>query len=115
MGATRRVVVLALFAGVLPGWSSAQETAAEGGTVRRNQSGSINLAPLPGIYAVISVNASSRTVSLRSEQGRSADVYVGPDVYDISRLRSGDRIQVDFLQASGPKDKLSAATVWPAK
>jgi hypothetical protein len=115
MKTVRGIVVLAMIAGALPGWSGARDRAAEGETVRRNQSGGINAAPLPGTYTVVSVNASNRTVSLRSEQGRSADVYIGPDVYDLSKLKSGDRIQVDFVQSDGQKEGLSAATIWPVK
>ncbi len=82
--------------------------------IRRNQSGGINYAPLPGIFVVVSVDSYSRNVRLRAGDGTTADVQVAEGVYDLSKIKAGDRIQVDFLQKDGPDDPLSAATIWPA-
>ena len=92
----------------------AQRTGKGEAPIRRNQSGGINYAPLPGIFVVVSVDSYSGTVRLRGRDGTTADVRVAEDIYDLSKLRAGDRIQVDFLQQDGADDTLRAATVWPA-
>ena len=34
---------------------------------------------------------------------------------DASKLKVGDKVQVDFLRQDGQNDRLSAATIWPAR
>jgi hypothetical protein len=82
---------------------------------RRNQSGGLNYAPLPGIYGVVSIDSYSRTVRMRAADGATASVYVGEGVYDLSKLKVGDKVQVDFLQPDAKDNKLSAATIWPVR
>jgi len=85
----------------------------EGG--RRMQGGGINYAPEPGIFVVVSTDSYAQTVRLRAGDGQTADVYVNSDVYDLSKLKPGDRIQVNFLQPDGMNNKLAAANIWPVK
>jgi hypothetical protein len=57
-------------------------------------------------------------VQLRDDGGRTADVYVDPDIYDLSELRPGDEVMVDFFVPDGSNDRLEAAGIWklePAK
>jgi hypothetical protein len=82
---------------------------------RYNQSGGVNYAPTPGVYTVVSIDSYAQTVKLKAKDGRTADVYVGSDIYDVSKLTAGDRIQVDFLQPDGTGKRLSAATIWPVQ
>ena len=79
------------------------------------QGGGINYAPQPAVYSVISIDSYARTVRLRAADGRTGDVYVGDDIYDLSKLKQGDKIRVDFVVPDAMNSKLSAASVWPVK
>jgi hypothetical protein len=83
--------------------------------VHRNQSGSINYAPRPGVFVVVAVDDHERTVRLRARNGVAADVVVADDVYDVSKLRPGDRVQVDFLVPNDKAEPLAAAAIWPLR
>jgi hypothetical protein len=94
----------------------AQQRPAEvDGVIRRNQSGGVNNAPLPSTYVVVSVDSYARTVRMRAADGSVANVHVGSDIYDISKLKAGDRIQVNFLEPDGLNKRLSAANIWPVR
>jgi hypothetical protein len=114
MKATFKVLCVTLIIALLQQVAFAQRAGKADVPTRRNQSGGINYAPLPGIFVVVSVDSYSRNVRLRAGDGTTADVHVAEDIYDLSKLKAGDRIQVDFLQRDGADDPLSAATVWPA-
>jgi hypothetical protein len=74
----------------------------------------INNASPPAIYSVISIDPDNRTVHLRSMDGRTGYVHVPEDVYDLSKLKPGAKIRVDFVAPDGTgNNKLSAASVWP--
>lgn len=85
------------------------------GEGRRMQGGGINYAPQPGVFVVVSTDSYSQKVRLRGADGQTADVYVNSDVYDLSKLKPGDRIQVNFLEPDGLNNKLAAANIWPVK
>jgi hypothetical protein len=42
-------------------------------------------------------------------------VYVNSDIYDISTLKAGDRIRVDFIVPDAMNPKPAAASIWPVK
>jgi hypothetical protein len=109
-----QAIVLALSLMVLVD-ASAQRIGGADAPIRRNQSGGINYAPPPGVFVVVSVDSTRSTVRLRAADGTTADVQVGGDIYDLSKVRPGDRLQVDFLQADDPNSTLQAATVWPVR
>lgn len=44
--------------------------------------------------------------------GRREDVYVRPHTFDISELKSGDEIVVDFVMPHGRSSRLEAAHLW---
>jgi hypothetical protein len=85
----------------------------DGAAGRRSQGGGINWAPAPGVFTVVSVDSYSRKVRLRSGDGKTGDVFVGEDIYDLSKLKTGDKVQVDFVIPDSMNPKLSAATIWP--
>jgi hypothetical protein len=85
------------------------------GAGRRMQGGGINYAPQPDVYSVISVDSYARTVQMRAADGRTGDVYVAEGVYDLSTLKAGDKIRVDFVVPDAMNSRLSAASVWPVK
>jgi hypothetical protein len=87
------------------------------GTERRwfNRGGGANQAPLPGVFTVVSVDSYSGLVRLRAPDGATENVRVGADTYDISKLKPGDRIQVDFLVPEDSGSPLKAASIWPVR
>lgn len=82
---------------------------------QRMVGGGLNYAPRPAVYAVISVDAHARTVQLRAADGRTGNVFVAEEVYDVSKLRSGDKVRVDFVAPDATNKQLRAASVWPEK
>lgn len=93
----------------------AQQTGEDDGAGQRMQGGRINYAPQPAVYSVISIDSSARMVQLRAADGRTGAVYVDEDIYDLSKLKPGDKIRVDFVVPDSTNKKLSAASIWPAK
>ena len=86
-----------------------------GGIPRRNVDGQgMNYAPEPAVYSVLSVDADARTVELRAANGRSGVVQVGPSVYDLSKVKAGDKLKVDFVVPDEKNPQLRAAAIWPA-
>ncbi len=69
----------------------------------------------PGVYQVVSVDTYARTVQLRGADGSTASVKVPGDVYDVSKLKSGDRIQVNFYVPDSMNPGLRAAGIWPVQ
>ena len=85
------------------------------GPPRRNVDGQgINYAPEPAVYSVLSVDADARTVQLRAANGRTGVVEVGPSVYDLSKVKAGDKLKVDFVVPDEKNPQLRAAAIWPA-
>ena len=80
----------------------------------RNQGG-VNQGQPPAVYVVVSVDSYAQTVRLRAADGSIADVFVPDGVYDLSKLSSGDKVQVDFLESDGMNNKRSAGNLWPVK
>ena len=72
-----------------------------------------NYAPAAaGIFEVVSVQASDRVVRLRASDGQTLDVTVAEHVYDVSKLKAGNKLKVDFFQPDGGNSKVSAAGIW---
>jgi hypothetical protein len=69
-------------------------------------------APAAGVFTVSAVRARDNIVRLSDADGRSADVYVDPDVLDISTLQAGDQVGVDFFVPEDADDRLEAASIW---
>jgi hypothetical protein len=82
---------------------------------QRMVGGGLNYAPGPAVYAVVSIDRDDRTVQLRAADGRTGNVYVAEEVFDLSTLKPGDKIRVDFVVPDGTNKGLKAASVWPAK
>jgi hypothetical protein len=64
---------------------------------------------------VISVDADERTVQLRAADGRTGTVFVSDEVFDVSTLKPGDKIRVDFVVPDETNKGLRAASVWLEK
>ena len=81
----------------------------------RNPAGGVNQGQPPGEYVVDSVDNYNRTIRLRAADGSTRDVVVPDGVYDVSKLKGGDKVQVNFLEPDGQGGKLSAGNIWPVK
>jgi len=93
----------------------AQQAGGGAGGAQRTQGGGINYAPQAAVYAVTGVDAKGHTVRLRAEDGRTGTVHVAEGVYDLSKLKAGDKIRVDFVVPDATNSKLNAASIWPEK
>ena len=66
----------------------------------------------PGVFVVRAVSERDNIVQLSDADGRSAGVYVAPDVFDVSELKPGDEVVVDFVVPADSNARLTAAAVW---
>ena len=66
----------------------------------------------PGVFVVRAVSERDNIVQLSDADGRSAGVYVDPHVFDVSELKSGDEVVVDFVVPADSNARLTAAAVW---
>jgi len=66
----------------------------------------------PGVFVVRAVSERDNIVQLSDADGRSAGVYVDPDVFDVSELKPGDEVVVDFVVPADSTARLTAAAVW---
>ena len=82
---------------------------------QRMVGGGLNYAPVPAVYDVVSLNREARMVRLRAADGRTGDVFFPEGVFDLSTLKSGDQIRVDFVKPDKDDKGLKAASAWPVK
>ncbi len=82
---------------------------------QRMVGGGLNYAPVPAVYGVISMDRDNRKVRLRADDGRTGDVFIPEEVFDLATLKAGDKIRVDFVAPDKAKKGLTAASVWPVK
>ena len=66
----------------------------------------------PGVFVVRAVNDRDNIVRLSDADGWTADVHVGADLFDVSELKPGDEIVVDFVVPNDSNSRLEAAGVW---
>jgi hypothetical protein len=66
----------------------------------------------PGIFVVRAVNARDNMVQLSDADGRTARVLVDPGVFDLTELKSGDEVLVDFIVPASANAPLRAAGIW---
>ena len=66
------------------------------------------------VFEVLSVSTSDGVIRIRGKDGKTADVHVQEHVYDVSKLKAGDKVKVDFFQPDESDTRLRAAGVWPA-
>ena len=88
----------------------------DSGERNRNQGGGVNLAPNDPVLQVVSIDSYGRVVKMRDANGKTLDVQVGEGIYDLSKLKIGDKVQVNFLEPDGlGSNKVKAANIWPVK
>ena len=66
-----------------------------------------------GVYKVVSVDSYARTVDLQSTDGSVTTVKVPEGVYELSKLKAGDRVQVNFYTPDAMNPGLRAAGIFP--
>ena len=72
-------------------------------------------APLTtSVFEVLSVRSSDRVVRLKGKDGKTADVRVDDHVYDLAKVKTGDKVRVDFFQPDDGDKMLRASGMWPA-
>lgn len=74
--------------------------------------GGMNYAPAAGVYKVEAVDTRENILRLSDGDGRSADVYVNPRMFDLSTLKPGDQVAVDFFVPDDNDDRLEAASIY---
>lgn len=74
-------------------------------------SGGVNYGAAPGTFIVVAVDTRDQVVRLRDEDGRTADVYVSPRLFDLAVLVPGDAVVVDFYVPDDNDDRLEAASI----
>jgi len=72
----------------------------------------INRAQPPAVYVVRAVNDRDNIVRLSDGEGRTEEVHVRPHVFDVSELKPGDEIVVDFVMPHGSGSRFEAAHLW---
>lgn len=85
-----------------------------GGAVRpgRFYEGGMNYAPAAGVFKVNAVDTRENIVKLSDADGRTADVYVNPRSFDLTTLKPGDEVAVDFFVPDDNDDRLEAASIY---
>jgi hypothetical protein len=73
--------------------------------------GGINYGAAFGAYTVVSVRERDDVVRLRDDDGNAADVYVSQRLFDLSTLKPGDVVAVDFFAGGDNDERLEAATI----
>jgi hypothetical protein len=68
-----------------------------------------------GVHEIVSVRAADGVMRLRDKEGKEADVHVQPHIYDLSKLKPGDKVKVDFFQPTQGDPRVRAAGVWPVE
>ena len=88
----------------------------DSGERNRNQGGGVNLAPNDPVLQVVSIDSYGRVVKMRDANGKTLDVQVGEGIYDLSKLKIGDKVQVNFLEPDGlGSNKVKAASIYPVQ
>jgi hypothetical protein len=77
----------------------------------RNQGGGGGQAM--GVYKVVSVDSYARTVDLQAADGSLSTVKVPEGVYELHKLKPGDRVQVNFYTPDAMNPGLRAAAIYP--
>lgn len=70
--------------------------------------------PPMGIFKVVSIDTYARTVDLQAADGSVSTVKVPEGVYELNKLKPGDRIQVNFYVPDSMNPGLRAASIYPA-
>lgn len=93
--------------------TAATHTWAQGELRPRNRGGVAGGTP-DGVFQVKSVDTYARTVDLQAADGTVATVKVPEGVYELGKLKTGDRIRVSFYVPDSMNPGPRAAAIYPA-
>lgn len=74
--------------------------------------GGMNYAPAAGVFKVDAVDTRENILRLSDGDGRSGNVYVSPRMFDLSTLKPGDQVAVDFFVPGDNDDRIEAASIF---
>lgn len=77
------------------------------------ESGGVNYSPGAGVFTVSSVNTRENTLTLRDDNGRTGDAFVSPRIFDVSTLKSGDVVEIDFFVPGDNDARIEVASIYP--
>ncbi len=89
-----------------PAWAQSELRPANRGGVASGQPNAV--------FQVKSVDAYARTIELQAADGTTSTVKVPEGVYNLDKLKKGDRIQVNFYTPDSMNPGLRAAGIFPA-
>lgn len=111
----RRTFVAGMLLGSMSLVARAQVSGPGPGRRRDPTTGGVNNAPPPGVFTVTSIDTYGQMLGLKAVDGSVSSIYVSSDIYDISKLKVGDKVRVDFIVPDAMNPKPAAATIWPIK
>lgn len=82
--------------------------------VRPRNRGGVSGGQPNAVFQVKSVDTYARAIDLQAADGTVSTVKVPEGVYDLSKLKAGDRIQVNFYVPDSMNPGLRAAAIFPA-
>lgn len=106
-------VIVAVLVVTLMQAAAAQQAQGGGERLRRDNPTAVNPAPPPAVFSVVSVDTYGRNLSLQAADGTRRTVLVPEGVYELSRLKPGDRVRVDFIVPDAMNPQPAAAAIWP--
>jgi hypothetical protein len=79
---------------------------------RFDASGSTGTGASPGVYTVVAVDTRADLLQLRDADGRTGSVHVNDHTFDLSSLKPGDEVEVDFAVPEPGSTVLQAGGIW---
>ncbi|MGH8764113.1 MAG: hypothetical protein ACRET8_00190 [Burkholderiales bacterium] len=81
-------------------FAQSPKPAAVGGTVVASEPGKAAMVSAAEVVAtIVGIEKSTRTVTLKGPDGKSADVVAGDEVKNFDQIRIGDKVRVKYLEA----------------
>jgi hypothetical protein len=97
---TRHALALAVIATAVAGSALAEKPDATQGTVLTSEPGKATVARTAKISAqVVSIDKTTRTVTLKGPQGNVVDVVAGDEVKNFDQIKVGDFVVVRYAEA----------------
>jgi hypothetical protein len=103
----RQFAALFLLAG-----AAASRAYAQRENMPRNRGG--GGGPGMGVYKVVAIDTYARTIDVQAADDSVSTVKVPEGVYELSKLKVGDRIQINFYVSDAMNPGLRAASIFPA-
>ena len=96
---TKRIAMLITLALAAPLAAQAQQAATTNTTVATAPGKGVATQTTKATATVVSLDAASRTVSLKTASGKVFDIVAGPEVRNFDQIKVGDLLSVEYVQA----------------